>query len=202
MAGFDREREPAGPGGPTVQQACATSVRAMQMADKQSNGAVVPYRDPYAGQAMLETGENVARHYGITTAEQRCQAASVPAERAGEGETAQTLHRLALAVDAQAQETEQAARTLAEARSADAEAPFRVADDALHAVGHALLAWAWARIALAAVTLAPAESQRERLDLCAFGVDWLLPAGQWRWRRISSWRTPLPWISGSTVHGG
>jgi acetyl-CoA acetyltransferase len=94
--------------GPTVQQACATSVRALQMAaqelvcgtascalllmaDKQSNGAVVHYpdpsgpggygltehwvpdnmaRDPYAGQAMLETGENVARRYAIGTAEQ------------------------------------------------------------------------------------------------------------------------------------
>jgi acetyl-CoA acetyltransferase family protein len=94
--------------GPTVQQACATSVRAMQMAaqevvcgtascalllmaDKQSNGPVVHYPDPtgtggygitehwvpdnmacdpYAGQAMLETGENVAHRYGITTSEQ------------------------------------------------------------------------------------------------------------------------------------
>ncbi|MEY2874502.1 MAG: hypothetical protein RLZZ373_1873 [Pseudomonadota bacterium] len=97
-----------GVAGPTVQQACATSVRAMQMAaqevvcgtascalllmaDKQSNGPVVHYpdptgtggygitehwvpdnmaRDPYAGQSMLDTGENVARRYGITTAEQ------------------------------------------------------------------------------------------------------------------------------------
>lgn len=95
-------------GGPTVQQACATSVRAMQMAaqevalgsatcallvmaDKQSNGPVVHYPnpagpggygstenwvidnmafDPYAKNAMLETGENVARRYGIDTAEQ------------------------------------------------------------------------------------------------------------------------------------
>lgn len=95
-------------GGPTVQQACATSVRALQMAaqevalgsatcallvmaDKQSNGPVVHYpnpagpggygrsenwvidnmaHDPYAKNAMLETGENVARRYGITTAEQ------------------------------------------------------------------------------------------------------------------------------------
>jgi acetyl-CoA acetyltransferase len=94
--------------GPTVQQACATSVRALQMvsqeialgsaacalllmADKQSNGPVVHYpdpsapggygkterwvldnmaHDPYAGNAMLETGENVARRYGIDTAEQ------------------------------------------------------------------------------------------------------------------------------------
>lgn len=94
--------------GPTVQQACASSVRGLlmaaeevqcgtascvllMMADKQSNGPVVVYpdptgpggygvteqwvpdnmaRDPYAGQSMLETGENVARHYGIATAEQ------------------------------------------------------------------------------------------------------------------------------------
>ena len=94
--------------GPTVQQACATSVRALQMAaqevalgsarcallvmaDKQSNGPVVYYpnpagpggyghtehwvpdnmaHDPYAHNAMLETGENVARRYGIDTAEQ------------------------------------------------------------------------------------------------------------------------------------
>ncbi|MFE8647054.1 thiolase family protein [Sphingomonas sp. NCPPB 2930] len=94
--------------GPTVQQACATSVRALQMAaqevalgsarcallvmaDKQSNGPVVYYpdpagpggyghtehwvpdnmaHDPYAKNAMLETGENVARRYGIGTAEQ------------------------------------------------------------------------------------------------------------------------------------
>jgi acetyl-CoA acetyltransferase len=97
-----------GVAGPTVQQACATSVRALQMAaqevvcgtascalllmaDKQSSGPVVHYPDPtgpggygitehwvpdnmacdpYAGQAMLDTGENVARRYGITTAEQ------------------------------------------------------------------------------------------------------------------------------------
>jgi acetyl-CoA acetyltransferase len=94
--------------GPTVQQACATSVRALQMAsqevsdgtsncallvmaDRQSNGPVLYYPDPtgtggygvtehwvpdnmacdpYVGEAMLQTGENVAARYGITTAEQ------------------------------------------------------------------------------------------------------------------------------------
>ncbi|MBI5258015.1 MAG: thiolase family protein [Burkholderiales bacterium] len=102
MMGIDRVA------GPTVQQACATSVRAMQMAaqevmcgtarcallvmcDRQSNGPVVYYpdptgpggygitehwvpdnmaHDPYAGNPMLVTGENVAARYGITTAEQ------------------------------------------------------------------------------------------------------------------------------------
>lgn len=94
--------------GPTIQQACASSVRAMQMAaqevvcgtascallvmaDRQSNGPVVYYPDPtgsggygitehwvpdnmafdpYAENAMLQTGENVATRYGISTAEQ------------------------------------------------------------------------------------------------------------------------------------
>jgi acetyl-CoA acetyltransferase len=102
MMGIDRVA------GPTVQQACATGVRALQMAsqevgcenadcvlllmaDRQSNGPVVYYPDPsaaggygstenwvpdnmacdpYAGNAMLETGENVAARYGIDTAEQ------------------------------------------------------------------------------------------------------------------------------------
>lgn len=97
-----------GVAGPTVQQACATSVRALQMAaqeidggtaqvalllmaDKQSNGPTVVYpdptgpggygvverwvpdnmgRDPYAKSSMLQTGENVAARYGISTAEQ------------------------------------------------------------------------------------------------------------------------------------
>lgn len=94
--------------GPTVQQACATSVRALQMAaqevvcgtaecallvmaDRQSNGPIVIYpdpsgtggygitenwvpdnmgHDPYAKNPMLQTGENVAARYGISTEEQ------------------------------------------------------------------------------------------------------------------------------------
>ncbi len=102
MMGIDRVA------GPTIQQACATSVRALQMAaqelvcgtahcallvmaDRQSNGPVVYYpdptgtggygttehwvpdnmaHDPYAKNPMLDTGENVARRYSISTAEQ------------------------------------------------------------------------------------------------------------------------------------
>jgi acetyl-CoA acetyltransferase len=102
MMGIDRVA------GPTVQQACATSVRALQMAaqevtagtascalllmaDKQSNGPVVYYpdpsafggygitehwvpdnigHDPYAKNPMVQTGENVAARYGISTEEQ------------------------------------------------------------------------------------------------------------------------------------
>ncbi len=97
-----------GVAGPTVQQACATSARALQMAaqeigagsatcalvvtaDRMSNGPVVYYpdntapggqgiteswtldnfnKDPHAKNAMIETGENVARRYSISTREQ------------------------------------------------------------------------------------------------------------------------------------
>jgi len=97
-----------GVAGPTVQQACATSARALQMAaqeiadgsatcalvvtaDRMSNGPVVYYpdgtapggqgiteswtldnfnKDPHAKNAMIETGENVARRFGITTQQQ------------------------------------------------------------------------------------------------------------------------------------
>ncbi len=94
--------------GPTISQACATGVRALQSAvaeveggmaqaslvvcaDRTSNGPHVYYptpegpggtgehenwvldsfdRDPFAGQSMLETAENVARRHGIDTARQ------------------------------------------------------------------------------------------------------------------------------------
>jgi acetyl-CoA acetyltransferase family protein len=94
--------------GPTVQQACATSARALQMAaleiaggtaacalvvtaDRMSNGPVVYYpdpaapggqgiseswtldnfaHDPHAHNAMVDTAENVARRYQISTEQQ------------------------------------------------------------------------------------------------------------------------------------
>ena len=94
--------------GPTVQQACATSARVLQMAagevaggsarcalllttDRCSNGPIVYYpdptapggtghterwvldnfsHDPYALNAMVDTAENVAAKFGISTAEQ------------------------------------------------------------------------------------------------------------------------------------
>ena len=93
--------------GPTVQQACATSARALQMAaqevgagtarcalvvtaDRCSNGPVVTYpdptgpggyghterwvldnfnHDPYARNAMIDTAENVARRFDVSTAQ-------------------------------------------------------------------------------------------------------------------------------------
>ncbi|MCH9674048.1 MAG: thiolase family protein [Gammaproteobacteria bacterium] len=95
-------------GGPTINQACATSARCLQTAaqevaldqascalvvaaDRTSNGPHLYYPDPsgfggsgqtetwvlenfqcdpFAGVAMVETAENVARKYGVSTAEQ------------------------------------------------------------------------------------------------------------------------------------
>ncbi len=97
-----------GVGGPTIMQACATSVRSVQTAaqevsaglasaslvltcDRVSNGPHIYYpapsatggtgetenwvldnfaRDPFAGVAMIETAENVARKWGVERAEQ------------------------------------------------------------------------------------------------------------------------------------
>lgn len=97
-----------GVGGPTISQACATSVRCLQTAalevaagmatvalvqgcDRLSNGPHIYYpnprgmggtgetedwvlanfgRDPFTGQAMVVTGENIARKGGFTTAQQ------------------------------------------------------------------------------------------------------------------------------------
>jgi acetyl-CoA acetyltransferase len=97
-----------GVAGPTVQQACATSARVLQMAaaevaggsascsllitaDRCSNGPIVYYpdptapggsgiterwvldnfaHDPHAKNAMIDTAENVAARFGISTAEQ------------------------------------------------------------------------------------------------------------------------------------
>jgi Acetyl-CoA dehydrogenase C-terminal like len=112
------------------------------------------------------------------------------------GDAASTLKRIADSLQAQSREAELAVAHLATAREEATEAPYKVADDMLHAMGHALLCWAWARIAIAAMKQAPSEVQEDRLQVCAFGVDWVLPAAQWRWRRVANWRARLPWILG------
>lgn len=121
----------------------------------------------------------------------RCEAS---ADAAAQANDRALLARLAAAVRAQSDAAAQAVAALGEAQRAEPDAPLRVADDMLHAMGHLLLAWAWARIVLAAVPQAPSEARDTRLSACAFGVDWLLPAAQWRWTRVCQWATPLPWV--------
>ncbi|MFO1329546.1 MAG: acyl-CoA dehydrogenase family protein [Rubrivivax sp.] len=74
---------------------------------------------------------------------------------------------------------------LAAARD-DAEAPLRAADDLLHGIGHALLAWAWARIARCAAAAAAVPGARAPdswRHAARHGLDWLLPQAQVHWQR-------------------
>jgi alkylation response protein AidB-like acyl-CoA dehydrogenase len=110
----------------------------------------------------------------------RCSAADLPLEAA--------------ALRAQVDTLRNATAALQLARSADPEAPLRVADDVLHGLGHTLLAWAWARSSRCApLHPNPAQVQRKR-EVARFGLQWLLPAAQWRWQRVQDWALPLPWI--------
>ncbi|PXW97653.1 alkylation response protein AidB-like acyl-CoA dehydrogenase [Sphaerotilus hippei] len=86
-------------------------------------------------------------------------------------------------------------QALREARQADAEAPLRVADDVMDGVGHVMLAWAWARIDLAAGQpgVAPALAERKRL-VARHGLEHLLDASAHRWQRVRQWARPLPWV--------
>jgi hypothetical protein len=81
----------------------------------------------------------------------------------------------------------------------DAEWPLRAADDMLAGIGHALLAWAWARIARCALdpARAPAAGGRSAaqwLDAARFGVEWLLPQAQVHWQRARRRDAALPFV--------
>lgn len=98
------------------------------------------------------------------------------------------------ALTAQAATLRQALQALQAARAEDPEAPLRVADDVLQGLGHTMLAWAWARTSRCAPRH-PNSSQRERKrEVARFGLQWLLPAAQWRWQRVQDWALPLPWV--------
>ncbi len=81
----------------------------------------------------------------------------------------------------------------------DPEWPLRAADDMLVGIGHALLAWAWARIARAALdpARAPAAGGRSAAQWLAsarFGVEWLLPQAQVHWQRARQRDAALPFV--------
>jgi alkylation response protein AidB-like acyl-CoA dehydrogenase len=93
----------------------------------------------------------------------------------------------------------QADAALIEDAAEDSEWPLRVADDYLQAVGHALMAWAWARIARCAHDparrpLPGGRTAAQWLDAARFGVEWLLPQAATHWTRVRNSQAALPFI--------
>ena len=80
----------------------------------------------------------------------------------------------------------------------DPEWPLRAADDLLQGIGHALLAWAWARIARRCTEQGGSDGGRSAdawLDAARHGVDWLLPQAQVHWQRASRADAALPFLA-------
>jgi alkylation response protein AidB-like acyl-CoA dehydrogenase len=104
-----------------------------------------------------------------------------------------------LAIEAAALRTQiaairQAGLDLHAARAHDAQAVLAVADDALHGLGHALLAWAWARMARCAERHPDPRAAQRKRELSRFGLTWLMDDQAGRWNRLRHWQRPLPWV--------
>ena len=103
------------------------------------------------------------------------------------------LQPFAAAVRAQSDALRGATAALQAGRGDDAEWPLRAADDYLRGFGWAWMAWAWARIALAAAPRAAADPWfAAKLQAARFGIEWLLPEAEWRWRRVLARDAALP----------
>jgi hypothetical protein len=139
----------------------------------------------------LDTGGERARALRETLAEevQACQA------QAGVSPSALPFAR---ALASELQRWAAADEALLSGSAADPEWPLRVADDYLLAVGHALLAWAWARIARCALAepiprAAPGvRPAAQWLDSARFGIEWLLPQARVHWQRVMQRDAALP----------
>jgi alkylation response protein AidB-like acyl-CoA dehydrogenase len=84
---------------------------------------------------------------------------------------------------------------LSAGRAADPEWPLRAADDFLAGVGHALMAWAWLRIARAAQDDNAGDGGRSAsdwLEVARYGLQWLLPQAQVHWQRAAQADAALP----------
>ncbi|MDH4393681.1 MAG: acyl-CoA dehydrogenase [Aquabacterium sp.] len=110
------------------------------------------------------------------------------------------LQPFADALAQQLAQWDQALVVLQAGRATDAEHPLRVADDVLAGVGHALLAWAWARIArVASLDEQPAvpgaRPAAQWLQSATFGLQWLLPQAQVHWQRATQSGLVLPFLA-------
>jgi hypothetical protein len=121
------------------------------------------------------------------------------AEEVRAGSNSDTTRPFAKALDHHLQRWAAAEEALIAGARDDAEWPLRVADDLLMGVSHALMAWAWARIARTAAGGAGASAAGGRtaaqwLDAARFGAQWLLPQGDVHWTRVLHRDAALPWV--------
>jgi len=131
------------------------------------------------------------------------RARALMAELAAEAGACSGVPALQPFADALAQQLalwDQALLALQAARATDPEQPLRVADDVLAGVGHALLAWAWARIARTAVqgsqpAVPGARPAAQWLQSATFGLQWLLPQAQVHWQRATQPGLALPFLA-------
>jgi hypothetical protein len=131
------------------------------------------------------------------------RAAALRDELALEVEACRAVPGLAPFADAlagQLQSWRDVQHALLAGRVADPEWPLRVADDLLTGIGHALMCWAWARIARRADDAVPAVMAGGRgaaqwQQSARFGLDWLLPQAGVHWGRVLQKDAGLPWLA-------
>ncbi|CAG2153374.1 acyl-CoA dehydrogenase family protein [Cupriavidus numazuensis] len=102
------------------------------------------------------------------------------------------LAGIAYAVRRQVANAYLATTTIIVRAKADAEYPYRVADDYLRALGYVLLSWAWLRLARAAGEEADLTYGREKMGMVEFALDWLLPDSVAHWERVMNDQARLP----------
>ena len=102
------------------------------------------------------------------------------------------------ALQQQLQAVRQATAALVEGHAEDPEWPQRVAGDYLEGLGHALLAWAWARSARAALAQPDEHLREHKLAIARHGREWLLPEASACWQRVLARDAALPWLKESS----
>jgi alkylation response protein AidB-like acyl-CoA dehydrogenase len=107
-----------------------------------------------------------------------------------------TLQGFAAALRGQADRLERLAARVLSAGAADRAWLHGVASDVLRVVGHALLAWAWSRMARAAAAGAAAGDAglMSKIERARFGLAWVLPEAEGSWALLEREAQALPWL--------
>jgi hypothetical protein len=121
--------------------------------------------------------------------------AAFEAEAAAAEAADPALAPFAVALRDQAAKAVQARTALQAARDRHPEQVLQVADDFLPALGHALFTWAWTRLARKAPAHPDAREGQRLQTLARFGIEWILPAQQWRWDSVLRHDRALPWVT-------